>query len=132
LIGLPAAAVSGVRPDGTPISVEAGAGITVILFLTSSCYGCQPLWPGAGGAAAPAVLVTPDPETESAAAVAALAPAGTLVVMSSPVWHACGVARAPWCVVVEDGVVVQDGVAPGTWAELNERLPAGPGPDRAR
>jgi hypothetical protein len=133
LIGSPAAPVSGLRPDGTPIRVETGAGTTVILFLTSSCYGCRPLWPGAGAAptpviTAPVVAVTPDPETESATAVAALAAADTQVVMSSPVWHAYRVTRAPWWVVVEDGVVTEDGLAPESWAELNRRLAGGPGP----
>jgi hypothetical protein len=132
LIGSPATPVSGLRPDGTPIRVETGAGTTVILFLTSTCYGCRPLWPQAGAAPSPmvtggVVVVTPDPETESAIAVAAMAAVGTQVVMSSPVWHAYRVTRAPWCVVVEDGLVTQDGLAPESWAELNGRLTGGPG-----
>jgi hypothetical protein len=69
------------------------------------------------------VIVTPSPTTEDARAVAELAPeAGIPVVMSSEVWHAYSVARAPWYVGVAGGIVVADGLAPETWSELTAEL----------
>jgi hypothetical protein len=47
--------------------------------------------------------------------VAQLARPGQVVVMSSEAWHAYGVRRAPWLVIVEDGEVVVDAPAPAGW-----------------
>ena len=93
-----------------PCEVVLGSGRTVLLFLTSSCYGCRPLWDSLEDGERPVddarlVLVTPSPSTESARDVAALAPDGTEVLMSSEAWHAFGVTAAPWFVVVAGGFV---------------------------
>jgi len=109
----------------------AGAWV-VVLFLTSSCYGCRVLWDGMARQSPktspargmpPVVVVTPSPSTESARTVAGLAPEGLTVVMSSDAWHAYGVTRAPWCVVVAGGVVVADGPAPPTWDGVETLAP---------
>jgi hypothetical protein len=72
-----------------------------------------------------AVLVTPSPTTESAKQVAALAPAGIEVLMSSEAWHAYGVTSAPWYLVVVGGVVVAEGPAPGSWRKVEALLRSG-------
>jgi hypothetical protein len=56
--------------------------------------------------------------------VAALAPAGADVLMSSEAWHACGVTAAPWYVVVAGGVVVAEGPAPASWKKVEALLEA--------
>ncbi len=126
--------MSGVRPDGTTIEMTVAGASTGLLFLTGSCYGCQPLWEGAASwrgarAAAPTaplpvplVIVTPSPTTEDPRLVATLAPAWIPVVMSSDVWHAYRVARAPWYVGIANGTVVAHGLAPETWSELLAEL----------
>ena len=91
----------------------------VLLFLTSSCSGCRPLWDGARTQWTDGVLlVTPSPSTESAKDVARLAPAGGEVVMSSEAWHAFGVTAAPWFAVVADGLIAAEGAAPATWEQV--------------
>ena len=114
--GQAAAPIEGVDPNGQAVSVPVSAGRTVLVFLTSSCQPCQPFWSGVpppGG-----VLITPSPATESRRRVSELARPGQLVVMSSEAWHAYGVRRAPWMVMVEDGRVVVDGPAPAGWDSL--------------
>jgi hypothetical protein len=132
LIASRGAGVSGVRPDGTVIEAAVGSGTAALLFLTGGCYGCRTLWDGARAvdASEPGVvppfqllIVTPSPSTEDARVVADLAPAtGIPVVMSSEVWHAYRVARAPWYVGLVAGTVVVDGLAPATWSELIAEL----------
>ena len=89
--------LSGTTPSGAPVRVVLGSGRTVLLFLTSSCYGCRPLWDslrtGETVDDARLVLVTPSLTTESSRDVAALAPEGTEVLMSSEAWHAFGMHR---------------------------------------
>jgi len=100
----------------------------VLLFLTSSCSGCRPLWAGPGSRWPDKVLlVTPSPSTENAREVAALAPAGCDVLMSSEAWHAFGVTAAPWFAVVAGGLITAEGAAPAAWAQVVDRLDAGPG-----
>jgi hypothetical protein len=79
----------------------------------------------AGTADAPAILVTPSPSTESAKQVAALAPPGIEVLMSSETWHTYGVTAAPWYVVVAGGVVVAEGPAPASWRKVKALLKSG-------
>jgi hypothetical protein len=98
--------------------------LSLLFFLTSSCYGCRPLWEGFAShrnesRRGRVVLVTPSPSTESARAIGELAPGGVDVVMSSDAWHAYGVTKAPWFVKVAGGVVVEDRPAPGTWEEVS-------------
>jgi hypothetical protein len=113
-----------------------GQGQTVLFFLTSTCVGCRLIWEGLSARAQAltvspldgpqVVLVTPDPSTESARAVAALAPRGVPVLMSSASWHAYGVTGAPWCVVVAGGRVKSDSPAPTDWNAVTMLLGRGP------
>jgi hypothetical protein len=123
--------LSGTTPSGAPLQVGLGSGRTILLFLTSSCYGCQPLWDslrtGATLDGAALVLVTPSLTTGSSRDVAALAPDGAEVLMSSEAWHAFGITAAPWFVVVAGGVVRTEGAAPPAWDEVRARV----GPTRA-
>jgi hypothetical protein len=130
LVGRPSLDVVGVSPDGGPVELSLANQGAVLLFLTSSCYDCQALWKGlasgsAGRAGPKVTVVTPSPETESARKVAALAPAGAAVIMSSSAWLAYGITGAPWCVVVAGGVVAADGPAPSTWSQLEEAAASG-------
>jgi hypothetical protein len=102
--------IEGVDPSGEVVSVQVREGTTVLLFLTSSCRPCLPLW--AGPPADHTIYVTPSPATESRRRVGQLARPGQVVVMSSDAWHAYGVRRAPWMVVVEEGVIAVDSPAP--------------------
>jgi hypothetical protein len=131
LVGAPAAGLSGVDPGGVDqeITLRSG-GRHLVAFLTSSCAPCQTLWTAwADGARPPAgtrlVIVTPEPALESRRAVAALAPAGADVVMSSRAWFDYGVRGAPWFALVVDGVIKAEGHA-GSWPEV-DRLGRGVG-----
>ena len=114
--GQPAAPIEGVDPGGRALSVQVSTGGTALVFLTSSCQPCQPFWTGTPPPNG--VLVTPSPATESRRRVAELARPGQVVVMSSEAWHAYGVRRAPWLVMVEDGRVVVDAPAPPDWESV--------------
>ena len=103
--------VHGSAPDGTAANaVMSGDWSGRLIFLTSSCVGCRPVWRSLAPESA-VVVVTPSPSTESAQAVAAVAPAGVPVIMSSEGWHAYGVTVAPWAVEVVAGTVVAEGAA---------------------
>jgi hypothetical protein len=131
--------LAGTSPVGLPVNVTLRGRRTVLLFLTSSCYGCRPLWErlatgprGATGeenvpGALQVLLVTPSPSTESAQDVAALAPAGRDVLMSSEAWHTFGVTAAPWFVVVDEGLVAAEGAAPARWEQVEALLGRAPG-----
>ncbi len=111
--GSPAPDCRGWAPDGAPIELAMAGRTAILVFLTSTCRECRPVWQGgtaavaagARGAPGETVLITPDPSTESRRSVAALAPADLTTVMSSAAWHAYGVTGAPWVVTVAGGVV---------------------------
>lgn len=98
--------VEGPSPAGEAVRVELAEGRTVLWFLTSSCRPCRAVWPTLRPGD---VAVTPGPSTESRRKVAALAPEGVPVLMSSDVWFAFRPGPAPWRVVVIDGVVAESG-----------------------
>lgn len=105
-LGRPAPPVEGVDPAGSPVRADTEG--RTVYFLTSSCQPCRALWAELGE---DALIVTPDPSTEDRRAVAALAPAGATVVMSSDAWFAYGPGPAPWQVTVAGGVVTSSGPA---------------------
>jgi hypothetical protein len=113
--------IVGVDPSGEPVQVqlEGAAGPVLLLFLSSSCAGCQDLWEGVPelGSLVPGgvriIVVTRDPDAEDASAVAALAPAGTEVVMSSSAYADHLVTGPPFLVVVAQARVVTESVAWG-------------------
>jgi hypothetical protein len=92
---------------------------TLLLFLSTTCLGCQDLWEGTAEIRAglpdnvDLVLVTRGPEAEDAAAVAVRAPLGVTTVMSSPAFAEYRVGGPPFLVVVVGPKVVTEGVAWG-------------------
>ena len=105
-------------------SVEAGAGINGAPLPDQQLLRVPALWAGAAGAGSRSGRPgdrDPEPSDGERRGSRRPGPGRQPVVMSSEVWHAYRVTRAPWCVVVEDGVVTRRRrSAPGTWAELNE------------
>jgi hypothetical protein len=102
---------------------------TLLVFLSSRCDGCRPLWdaladPTAAGLAVDerVVAVTHGPDHEDIAALRALAPAGStgaeaspVVVMATDAWSAYRVLGPPFFVLVDGAAdrVVTEGVAWG-------------------
>jgi hypothetical protein len=113
--------IDGVGVDGTPrqVSVVGSADRFLLLFLSSQCHGCIDLWEGVDALreAIPAgvriFFLTKSPEVEDAAAVAALAPTGAEVIMSSRAYGDYLVAGPPFLAVVAGGKVQTEGVAWG-------------------
>ena len=124
--GQPASDVEGVDRSGAMIhlalSGPRGDG-AVLLFLTSTCTTCRPIW-ASSKAAAGLVVVTPDPSTESLRALSRLTPAGVSVVMSSSAWFDYEVPGAPWLVSVEAGRIASDGPSPRGWEDVAALLDA--------
>jgi len=121
-MGGPAPAFEGLDLHGAPVGVVPGDGERrVLLFLTSSCAGCERIW--AGVSPHPGlVVVTPDTSTESTRSLRRLAPAGLTVVMSSAAWFAYGVPGSPWLVVVEAGTVRGEIPSPAGWEVVAAEL----------
>jgi hypothetical protein len=113
--------LDGVTPDGVPVSV-AVVGATdpvLLLFLSATCLGCLDLWAGTDElrdglpAALRLVIVAKGPDDEDPAAIRALAPVDTDVVMSSQAYRDYRVGGAPFLVVVAGAEVRTEGVAWG-------------------
>ncbi len=114
--------LSGVTPAGEPVHIDDGVAPRLVAFLTSSCLPCRLWWAELGTRAHPAaVIVTPDPSTEDARAVAALDTGRVPVVMSSDAWFAYGIRGSPILVVERDRTVAAKGDA-HSWAELEAIL----------
>ena len=124
-VGAEAPDIRGESPAGEPIAVDVGAGATILVFLTSDCAECQDLWRGMVTGGSPGeprvVLVTTDASTQSRRALEDVRPPGQIAVMSSAAWHAYGVTKAPWSVVVVDATVVASGPGGSNWGELLAR-----------
>jgi len=131
--GLPASigAVNGTTPEGDAISVSLArrGERTLLLFLSSGCGTCAPLWDGLGDGSFTAALpsrtrvavVTRDAHEESPSLLIGRTPIDVPVVMSSATWTALRVPGSPYAVLVEDGEVVGDGVA-RTWNQLGSLI----------
>ncbi|HET6793463.1 MAG TPA: hypothetical protein VFH45_03415, partial [Acidimicrobiales bacterium] len=123
----PAADVAGPAPSGDALSIGLAAPDgpdTLVAFLSSGCGTCAAFWPSMATDAGEGALtgvrlvaVTRDPAEESPAAVAALAPSGATVVMSSRAWEDYRVPGSPYFSYVKAGRVVGEGTA-RTWAQL--------------
>jgi hypothetical protein len=114
--------LSGTDLAGQPVSVEVTAAgrRTLLLFLSSTCDGCRPLWeaanePARWGLPAGGAVVVVTREAEDVAALRRLAPPGTVLVASEGAWGAYGAQGAPFFALVDGGRrrVVTEGVA---WA----------------
>ncbi|MDA8358700.1 MAG: hypothetical protein M0Z95_20955 [Actinomycetota bacterium] len=102
--------ISGVDPFGEPVEISiVGSGRwTLLVFLSSSCHGCRPLWevlsdPQACGLSVSDELVgvTRDPCHEDPGAVRRWAVPPARIVMSDAVWHAYGVHGPPFFSLVD-------------------------------
>lgn len=118
----PAPALAGATPSGgaVALSFQGSGAPTLLAFLTSGCSSCARFWATLGEERLPpdvrTVIVTHGAERERPARLAALAPAGLPVVMSSRAWDDYGVPGAPYFVLV-DGGIRGEGVATG-WPAL--------------
>ncbi len=126
LSGAQAADVTGTTPQGgaVRVGVVATDHPTLLAFLSSGCAGCGPFWDGPGPTALPPgeprlAVVTRGPEQESPPAVAALAPPGVTVVMSSEAFEDYAVPATPYFVLVDgpSGRVAGEGTAT-SWEQL--------------
>ena len=122
-VGEPAPDIEGVDLSGRHVRVHL-SGVNgerrALLFLTSACETCRPMWRSAPGARG-LTVVTPDPATEDARELSRLATGQLELAMSSKAWFLYGVPGSPWLVVVDSGRVVVD-VAPGTWEDVAAAL----------
>jgi hypothetical protein len=114
--------IEGVAPGGDAIVVStATSGLTLLAFLSSGCSSCAGFWSALGNPAQRAmfpssmriVVVTKGPEFESPDTIAAKAPAGSTVVMSTAGWSDYEVPGSPFFVLVDGatGSRVGEGVA---------------------
>jgi hypothetical protein len=103
----PATDLAGVRPDGSPVTVDLAV-VTqsvLLIFLTTDCDGCDQFW---RGLAEPppdvaVVVVTKGPEVVASSDVADMAGGlpGIPVVMSDAAWADYRVTGYPFLVLVE-------------------------------
>lgn len=108
------------RGDALAITVAGGDGLTLLAFLSSGCATCSGFWqafrtPDRLGlpVGTRLVVVTKGPEMEIPAEVAARAPAGLPVVMSTDAWSDYEVPGSPFFVLVDgaSGRRIGEGVA---------------------
>jgi hypothetical protein len=107
--GTVAGAIVGTTPSDESVLVSvAGVGHdTLLAFLSTGCSTCEGFWEvfGSGRLGLPdgvrLVVVTQSPGLESESALAALAPAGLTVVMSTSAWEDYGVPGSPYFVLVD-------------------------------
>lgn len=126
--------LSGSAPDGELRAVPV-VGVdhdTALVFLSTSCAGCRPFWddlaePGIDDGTR-VVIVTREEPDEDAAEIAALAPAGTTIVMSSAAFEDHEVPGSPYVVLVDGttGRVRGEGTA-GSWPAVRTLLLRGTG-----
>jgi hypothetical protein len=119
----PAPALHGVTPMGDAVGLDfaSGAGtLTLLAFLTTGCSTCAGFWDTLAEPRLPAgvetVIVAHGAERERVSRVAALAPAGVPVVMSSQAWLDYEVPGAPYFVLAERAIL-GEGVA-SSWDAL--------------
>jgi hypothetical protein len=112
--------LEGVTPAGDAVVVAtATSGLTLLAFLSSGCLSCAAFWTALGDPVqratlrARVVVVTKGPELETPDGIAAKAPAGTTVVMSTAAWRDYEVPGSPFFVLVDGaaGTRVGEGVA---------------------
>jgi hypothetical protein len=133
--------LEGVTPAGDAVVVAtATSGLTLLAFLSSGCSSCAAFWAALGDPVqratlrARVVVVTKGPEFETPDGIAAKAPAGTTVVMSTAAWTDYEVPGSPFFVLVDGaaGTRVGEGVAQQlsqiadlvARAEVDARLPS--------
>ena len=121
-------ALAGLTPTGEAVSValDRPGERTLLLFLSSGCGSCQPLWDGLRRGEHVAVLpgmrvavVARDADEESPSLLAGLGPSDVPVVLSGAAWDAFAVPGSPFAVLVDGstGSVLGSGVA-SSWTQL--------------
>lgn len=125
--------LTGRLPDGgaARVAVTGVEHATLLAFLSTGCGTCGAFWealsdpdgPPVPGTDTRVVIVTNGPEAESAAAVADLAPAGILTVMTSEAWDDYDVPVSPYFLLVDgpSGSVVGEG-AGTSWDQVLDLL----------
>ncbi|MGH9043539.1 MAG: hypothetical protein ACRDVP_01645 [Acidimicrobiales bacterium] len=110
-------AVKGVSPDGEPVTVRTELGWTLLVFLSTDCQGCLPLWSvGRRHSEPPLSQVNAHVVTRiSGEDPTAVADSGgdASVVMSDEAWDDYVVHSAPFFVLVDgrSGRLASEGVA---------------------
>jgi hypothetical protein len=113
--------IEGVDPQGAAIRVPilSQAEPVLLLFLSAGCLGCHDLWDGTNELRRTIpegiriVIVSKGPEQEDAGSIAALAPVGVDVVLSSRAYLDYRVGGPPFLVLVTGHEVLTEGVAWG-------------------
>ncbi|MDQ6648606.1 MAG: hypothetical protein M3Z02_00565 [Actinomycetota bacterium] len=121
------------------LAVSGTASDTLLAFLSSGCLTCQDFWSAFASprldvpVGSRLIVVTKGPEHESESAVAALAPPGVTVVMSSQAWDDYGVPGSPYFIQVDGttGAVVGEGSAT-SWDQVRTLLDQAGGDAEAR
>jgi hypothetical protein len=114
--------IAGVTPAGDALAVAPARSdrLTLLAFLSSGCASCAGFWKDLGApedlglpSGTRLVVVTKGPDREIPAEVAAIAPPGLSVVMSSDAWSDYEVPGAPFFVLVDGrtGRRIGEGVA---------------------
>jgi len=102
--------ITGIDLDGRAVEIAVvGSGVrTLILFLSSSCHGCAPLWgvltnPGKCGLAVDdaVVAVTRDPSHEDVTSIRGLVAPEARIVMSDGTWHDYRVQGPPFFALID-------------------------------
>lgn len=144
-------ALAGLTPTGEAVSValDRPGERTLLLFLSSGCGSCQPLWDGLRrgehGSVFPGMrvaVVARDAEEESPSLLGGLGPPDVPVVLSNAAWDAFDVPGSPFAVLVDGstGSVLGSGVA-SSWTQLGSLVGqhlgdldsrGGTGPERER
>lgn len=123
-----ARSVSGHTPAGEAVSVslDRPGERTLLLFLSSGCGSCQPLWDGMRAGEHDRVLpgvrvavVARAAREESPSLLGGLGPADVPVILSSEAWDVFAVPGSPYVVLVDGSTasVLGSGVATG-WPQL--------------
>jgi hypothetical protein len=133
--------VEGVTPGGDAVVASMStSGLTLLAFLSSGCASCAGFWSALGDPAKldllppgiRVVVVTKGPEWESPPAIAAKAPRGVPVIMSTDAWGAYEVPGSPYFALVDGaaGVRVGEGVGAG-WEQVADLVHRAEGDARA-
>jgi hypothetical protein len=122
--------VAGLEPDGGLVTLRT-VGVahdTALLFLSAGCTSCAAFWDGLRQplglpASTRLVVITRGSEHEDRAEIAALAPPGIDVVLSTQAWSDYGVPGSPYVVLVagETGRVRGEGTGQ-SWQQVEALL----------
>jgi hypothetical protein len=122
--------IAGLTPwdESVAVGISAAESRTLIAFLSTGCGTCAGFWDelnGPAGAGLPSttrlVIVTKGEDEESISALRRIAPADTLVVMSSQAWADYEVPGSPYFLLVDQGRLTGEGSG-STWQQVRGLL----------